>query len=138
MSEKTRTVVARASVTNDPKPYGVRIDTAGHLLRSDEPISSGGGDTGPTPFGLLLAGLGACTSITLRMYAERKDWPLEGVDVQLKYVVQDKSRWIDRAITVHGELVDDQRARLAEIADKTPVTKAVRAGTDIRTTIDSG
>jgi putative redox protein len=138
MSGKAKRVVARASVTNDPKPYGVRIDTAGHLLRSDEPVSSGGGDTGPAPFGLLLAGLGACTSITLRMYAEHKDWPLEGVDVHLKYVVQDKLRWIDRAITVHGELDDHQRARLGEIADNAPVTKALRAGTDIRTTIDTG
>jgi putative redox protein len=68
------------------------------------------------------------------MYAERQNWPLAGVDVKLTYIVKDKdSRWIDRLITVHG--VDEgQRAKLAEIAEKTPVTKAVRAGTAIRTT----
>ena len=82
----------------------------------------------------MLSGLDACTAITLRMYAERKGWPLAGVDVKLTYVVKDRdSRWIDRLITLHG-INDDQRAGLAEIAEKTPVTRAVRAGTEIRTT----
>jgi len=73
----------------------------------------------------------------LRMYADRKQWPLEGVEVQLAYTVKDRaSRWIDRQITVRGPLGDDQRARLAEIAEKTPVTRAVRAGTEIRTTVE--
>ena len=68
------------------------------------------------------------------MYAERKGWPLTGIDVTLTYVVKDKNtRWIDRLITLHG-VDDDQRAKLAEIAEKTPVTRAVRAGTEIRTT----
>ena len=125
-----------ASVSGEEKPYGVRIDSGGHALRGDEPVSHGGSDTGPTPFGLLLSGLGACTAITLRMYAERKHWPLSGVDVGLSYLAPDRStRWIERLITLHGPLGDDQRAKLAEIAEKTPVTKAVRAGTEIRTTI---
>ena len=106
----------------------------GHALRGDEPVELGGADSGPAPFGLLLSGLGACTAITLRMYAEHQSWPLAGVDVELTYVVKDRNtRWIDRLITLHG--VDgDQRAKLAEIAEKTPVTRAVRAGTEIRTT----
>ena len=128
--------VAVASVTSDEKPYGVRIDSGGHALRGDEPVSHGGGDTGPAPFGLLLAGLGACTSITLRMYAERKQWPLAGADVELSYIVLDRStRWIDRKITLRGPLDDGQRAMLTGIAEKTPVTVAVRAGTEIRTTV---
>jgi len=86
------------------------------------------------PFGLLLSGLGACTAITLRMYAERQGWPLAGVDVKLTYVVKDKNtRWIDRLITLRG-IDDEKSAKLAEIAEKTPITSAVRAGTEIRTT----
>jgi putative redox protein len=125
---------ATVTVTSEEKPYGVRIDAGGHALRGDEPVGQGGADTGPPPFGLLLSGLGSCTAITLRMYAGRKGWPLTGIDVTLTYVVKDKdTRWINRLITFHG-VDDDQRAKLAEIAEKTPVTRAVRAGTEIRTT----
>ena len=129
-------VVAAAFVANDEKPYGVRIEAGGHDLRADEPADHGGGDSGPSPFGLLLSGLGACTAMTLRMYAEHKQWPLDGVEVRLNYVVPDREqRWIDRAITLHGPLDEAQRAKLAEVAEKTPVTKVVRSGTEIRTTV---
>jgi len=68
------------------------------------------------------------------MYAEHQGWPLAGVDVKLTYVVKDRdNRWIDRLVTLRG-VGEDQRAALAEIAEKTPVTRAVRAGTEIRTT----
>jgi len=133
MSDDRDHTIATATVTSEDKPYGVRIDAGGHALRGDEPVAQGGADTGPPPFGLLLSGLGACTAITLRMYAERQGWPLAGVDVKLTYVVKDKNtRWIDRLITLRG-IDEDQRAKLAEIAEKTPVTRAVRAGTEIRT-----
>jgi putative redox protein len=126
--------IATAAVTSEEKPYGVRIDAGGHALRGDEPADHGGADSGPTPFGLLLSGLGACTAITLRMYAERKGWPLTGVDVSLTYIVKNQNeRWIDRLITLHG-VDDEQRGRLAEIAEKTPVTRAARTGTEVRTT----
>lgn len=129
--------VAHATARIGTDRYQVDIQAGQHRLRADEPVDHGGADSGPTPFGLLLSGLGACTAITLRMYADRRDWPLEGLNVQLTYRVQDgATRWIDRAITLLGPLDDDQRARLAEIAEKTPVTRAVRAGTEIRTTID--
>jgi putative redox protein len=134
MSEDRDHTIAAATVSTEDKPYGVRIDTGGHALRGDEPVDHGGADSGPTPFGLVLSGLGACTAITLRMYAERQGWPLTGVDVSLTYVVKDRNdRWIDRLITLHG-VDDEQRAKLAEIAEKTPVTRAVRTGTEIRTT----
>ena len=134
MSDDHDHTIASAMATSEETPYGVRINTGGHALRADEPVGHGGADTGPAPFGLLLSGLGACTAITLRMYAERKGWPLTGMDVALTYIVKDRdTRWIDRLITLHG-VDDDQRAELAEIAEKTPVTKAVRAGTEIRTT----
>jgi putative redox protein len=136
MSRDRDEVVATAIVASEDKPYAVRVDAGGHALRGDEPVDHGGGDTGPRPFGLLLSGLGACTAITLRMYAERKNLPLDGVDVQLTYTVKDRAtRWIDRVITVHGALDDKARSKLADIAEKTPVTKAVRAGTEIRTTL---
>jgi putative redox protein len=136
MNERAE-VVASATVVNDDKPYGVHIRATGHDLRADEPVDHGGGGTGPTPFGLLLSGLGACTSITLRMYAERKSWPLEGVQVRLTYhVLNRENRWIDRSVSLRGPLTEEQCDRLAEIAEKTPVTRAVKAGTEIRTTIE--
>jgi putative redox protein len=136
MSRNRNPIVATAVVTSEDKPYAVRVDSGGHALRGDEPVDHGGGDTGPPPFGLLLSGLGACTAITLRMYAERKNLPLDGVDVQLTYTVKDRAtRWIDRVITVRGSLDDKAQSKLAEIAEKTPVTKVVRAGTEIRTTV---
>jgi putative redox protein len=129
--------VADATARIGTDRYHVDFQAGQHRLTADEPVDHGGADTGPPPFGLLLSGLGACTAITLRMYADRKDWPLEGLQVQLTYMVQDRAtRWIDRAITLRGPLDDDQRARLAEIAEKTPVTNAVRAGTEIRTTVE--
>jgi putative redox protein len=135
MSDDPGHTIAVATVTSEEKPYGVRIHAGTHPLRADEPVDHGGADSGPTPFGLLLSGLGACTAITLRMYAEHKGWPLTEVDVKLTYIVKDQNdRWIDRLVTLHG-VDDDQRAKLAEIAEKTPVTKAVRAGTEIRTTL---
>lgn len=136
MSRNRNPVVATAVVASEDKPYAVRVDSGGHALRGDEPADHGGGDTGPPPFGLLLSGLGACTAITLRMYAERKNLPLDAVDVQLTYTVEDRTtRWIDRVITVRGPLDDKARSKLADVAEKTPVTKAVRAGTEIRTTL---
>jgi putative redox protein len=129
--------VADATATIGTDRYRVDLQAGQHRLTADEPVDHGGADTGPPPFGLLLSGLGACTAITLRMYADRKHWPLEGLHVQLTYTVRDRAtRWIDRAITLRGPLDDGHRARLAEIADKTPVTKAVRAGTQIRTTVE--
>jgi putative redox protein len=129
--------VADATATIGTDRYHVDLQAGQHALAADEPADHGGADSGPPPFGLLLSGLGACTAITLRMYADRKGWPLEGVDVELAYTVEDRAtRWIDRAITLRGPLDEDQRARLAEIAEKTPVTRAIRGGTEIRTTVD--
>ena len=133
MSDDHDRTIATAAATSEETPYGVRINTGGHALRADEPADRGGADTGPAPFGLLLSGLGACTAITLRMYAGHQGWPLASVDVELTYVVEDRNtRWIDRLITLHG-VDEDQRAKLADVAEKTPVTKVVRAGTEIRT-----
>ena len=77
MSDDRDHTIATATVTSEEAPYGVRINTGSHALRADEPADHGGADTGPAPFGLLLSGLGACTAITLRMYAEHQGWPLD-------------------------------------------------------------
>jgi putative redox protein len=113
--------------------YEVAIEARGHRLTVDEPEALCGGDKGPTPFDLLLASLGSCTAITLKMFAERKQWPLEGVTVELCYVKTVNEEHIERVLIPEGELSAEQRAKLAEIADKTPVTMALKPGITIRT-----
>lgn len=113
------------------------IRAGAHTLYADEPIGAGGEDAGPTPYELLLAGLGACTSMTLLMYARRKQWPLEDVVVQLSHR-RDYARdceecdekpvqidLIERRITLVGTLDAEQRARLLEIAQKCPVHRTL-------------
>lgn len=125
-----------ATVAGDAPSYRVDLRSGHHRLVGDEPAGAGGGDAGPSPFGLVLAGLGACTAITLRMYAERKGWPLDGLRIELRYVVAEgRSARIERTIHLSPGLSADQRARLEEVAAKTPVTKAIGAGTPIPTTL---
>jgi len=109
-----------------------------HHLRADEPVDVGGEDTGPTPFELVSAGLGACTSMTLRMVADRKGWPLEEVRVHVRHdkepVDGERPRDVfDRVVELSGALDDDQRRRLLEIADRCPVHRALHGGVTIRT-----
>jgi len=109
--------------------YQQAVIAGQHRLLADEPFSLGGADAGPAPFDFLMAGLGACTSMTLRMYAERKDWQLTRVSVSLSHerVTVDgvgRDRFL-RNITLHGDLTGEQRARLLEIANKCPVHRAL-------------
>jgi len=109
--------------------YQQAVTIGQHHLIADEPVSVGGADAGPAPFDFIMAGLGACTSMTLRMYAERKGLPLTRIHVSLsheKVEVDGVSRdRICRTITLDGALTDEQRQRLLEIANKCPVHRAL-------------
>src|SRR5688500_10009649 len=101
------------------------IEVGSHRLRADEPAEMGGGDTGPAPHELLLAALGSCTAMTLKVYAERKGWPLRDVRVRLHGAHADGAFTITRQLIIDGELDAEQRQRLIEIADKCPVHKTL-------------
>jgi putative redox protein len=121
--------VGAAVATLAGPDYHVDIRVGRHALAADEPPSHGGADTAPTPVGLLLSALGSCTAVTLRMYAQRKGWPLDEVRVHTAYEEgPDGAHRITRRIDLDGDLDDTQRARLLEIAERTPVTRAVRDG----------
>lgn len=130
-------LIGHAIVTGTgERNFAQSIRTGRHELTADEMPSHGGADAGPTPFSLVLAGLGACTSITLRMYAQRKGWELGSVEVRLKMLEADKAVHIERTIACTAALSDEQRSRLAEIAEKTPVTLLVKQGTPVQTTLE--
>lgn len=111
--------------------YRTEINVSGHDLIGDEGAALGGQNLGPAPYDFLLAGLGACTAITLRMYADRKQWPLESIEVALKLAGKDGLR-VERVLTIAG-LEDEQMARLADIAERTPVTLTLKNGLPIDT-----
>jgi len=137
MSEGTRLVaLARAKLAQ--ARYRTDIRAGHHDIVADEGPHEGGADAGPTPFGLVLAGLGACTAITLRMYAERKNWPLTGLSVDLEYYRDEKAFRIERVLHIEGDLDAEQRGRMADIAERTPVTLALKAGNTINTKLADG
>ena len=111
------------------------IEVAGHKIRADEGAANGGDDTGPEPHELLLAALGSCTAMTLKVYAGRKGWPLRNVHVELNGATGETGFVITRALTLEGELDAEQRQRLLEIADKCPVHKTLSGTITIRTTV---
>lgn len=129
-----------------PGTYSREIVAGKHRFVSDEPKPVGD-DTGPTPYDLLLAALGACTSMTVRMYAERKGWPLERVGVTLRHErihaedcaeCETTKGWIshiDRTIELTGDLDDDQRQRLLGIADRCPVHQTLTSEIQISTVL---
>jgi putative redox protein len=131
---------------SDARPFGQRIAVGGHDLAADEPAAIGGADSGPTPYDLLLAGLGACTSITVRMYAERKGWPLRLVTVRLRHrrihasdctgceTQTGRLDHIERELQFDGELTAEQRARLLDIAERCPVHRTLHSEVLVSTT----
>lgn len=113
---------------------GQDIEIGTHRLRADEPADHGGDDNGPAPHELLLAALGSCTAMTLKLYAERKGWPLHDVHVTLNGASTEGAFAISRQLTLTGELDAEQRQRLVEIAGKCPVHKTLTGQIAITTT----
>jgi uncharacterized OsmC-like protein/pimeloyl-ACP methyl ester carboxylesterase len=128
--------------------YANDVVAGPHVLRADEPRSVGGDDTGPTPYGYLSAALGACTTMTLRMYANRKEIPLEHVSVRIRHdkihakdcetceTEQGKVDRFDRVLRIRGPLDADQRRRLIEIADRCPVHRTLHGEVEVRTFVE--
>lgn len=119
------------------------IDTRTHALLADEPTALGGTDLAMTPYELLLASLSSCMAMTMRMYANRKGWPLEGAFIQLRTApTRDPDREvriagarsvtrIERRIELAGPLTEEQRVRLLEIADRCPIKRNLEAGLEV-------
>ncbi len=132
-------------VHGDAAGFAQQILAGAHALTADEPIESGGTDIGPTPYDLLLAALGACTSMTVGMYARRKAWPLESVTVRLRHsriyaadcatceTEEGMLDRIERDLQFIGALTDEQRAKLLEISNKCPVHRTLSSEIDIQT-----
>jgi uncharacterized OsmC-like protein/alpha/beta superfamily hydrolase len=127
--------------------YTTTVRAGRHTLVVDEPASLGGADLGPNPYDYVLAALGACTAITLRMYADRKDLPLAGVRVRLRHdkvhaadcadceTREGRVDLVERELELEGPLDEGQRARLREIADRCPVHRTLEGGIVVRTTL---
>jgi putative redox protein len=116
--------------------YAQQIVSGHHRLTADEPAAQGGSDSGAAPHELLLASLGACTSITLRMYAGRKGWELGKITVGLRYTAnEDQKPHIDRRLSFSKPLTAEQTQRLLEISAKTPLTRILLPGVTIDTSV---
>jgi len=144
-SESGGQITADIIVRGGAAAFSQEIIAGFHRLTSDEPVAAGGTDAGPTPYDLLLAALGSCTSMTVAMYARRQGWPLEGVTVWLRHARIHASDCadcetrlgmldrIERDVRFAGPLTVEQRSRLREIADKCPVHRTLTSEIDIRT-----
>ena len=140
-SEQEGVVIVRGAAN----AFTQEITAGTHRMVSDEPVSSGGTNTGPTPYDLLLGALGSCTSMTIAMYARRKGWPVEGVTVRLRHTrthardcdaceeADARLTVISRDITLEGPLDEAQRTRLLEIANRCPVHLTLTSTIDIQT-----
>ena len=137
----SKTVVVR----NSGDGVLTQVRAGGHDLLADEPVSAGGTDRGPTPYDFLLVSLGSCTAMTLRLYARRKGWPLESVEITLEHdriyaedcadceTREGRVDRVRRAIVIEGDLDEAQRQRLMEIADRCPVHRTLKNEVTVET-----
>ena len=119
-----------------PRSLQVQVEVGGQSFIGDEPVAAGGTGLGPAPHDLLSAALAECTVLTLRLYADRKGWPLEAVEAQVSHEVQADATPRDlfrRTVRLTGPLDEEQRARLLEIAERCPVHRTLTAGSRIET-----
>ena len=116
-------------------PYETHLSTGSQVIVADEPVDMGGQDRGMRPGELLAASLGACTVMTLRMYADRKGWPLESAVVHVDYSndIETKRSLFVVKLILNGNLTEDQRARLAAMADRCPIHRALQNPVDFET-----
>jgi len=115
--------------------YQTVVNSGGHSLITDEPIEVGGSDTGMNPFSLLLASLASCTVITLRMYIDRKMWPIEEIKADVEMFKTLSGTRIETKLSFKGEVSDEQKDRLLKIANACPVHKILVGNIDINTNI---
>ena len=137
--------MAEVLVRGDARGFAQEVIAGSHRIASDEPVAAGGTDTGPSPYDLLLAALGSCTSMTVAMYARRKGWPLREVTVRLRHSriyaddcagCETKEGMLDRIerdIELTGTLTEDQRGKLLEISNRCPVHRTLTSEIDIKT-----
>ena len=121
--------------------FRTAISAGRHVFVADEPVAVGGADAGPSPYDYLMAGLGACTAMTVKMYAERKGWPLEEVAVRMKHgkvhaLDEPGVDEVQRVLELEGDLTAEQRTRLLEIAERCPVHRTLMTGTRIETSLE--
>jgi putative redox protein len=114
-------------------PYAVTATAGRHTLTLDEPPANGGQDAGPAPYDMLLASLGACSAITLRMYADRKQLAIRSLEITLSFHKEGERSVIRRVVHLDADLTPEQRARFADIVERTPVTLTLKTGSEIRT-----
>jgi putative redox protein len=145
MSEITSNRPPHVIVRGDSTGFAQAVEIGPHRLAGDEPVAFGGTNTGPSPYDLLLASLGTCTSMTISLYARRRGWPLENVTVSLYHskihaidcaeceTKEGKIDRIEREIHLTGPLTEEQRSKLMEIADRCPVHQTLTSEINIRT-----
>jgi uncharacterized OsmC-like protein len=144
-TQEPRNVVVEGPIAG----FRTEVAVGSHHFTVDEPVPVGGTDTGPSPYEFLLAALGACTAMTLRLYADRQKWPLERADVRLRHrkvhakdcvdceTKPTRMDVVDRVLILHGALSEEQRTKLVEIANRCPVHQTLGSKIEMNTTLES-